>query len=140
MSTTTPTLRLKKNEERRLLAGHLWIYSNEVDTSATPLNTFEPGQLVAIHSSRDQFIAMAYVNPRSLICARVYSHRNEQPLDRELLAARIQTALEWREQCFGEQSYRLVHGEGDWLPGLIVDRFGDHLVVQANTVGMYQAL
>lgn len=137
---TSAVLRLKKNEERRLLAGHLWVYSNEIDASATPLNTFEPGQQAAIYSSRDKFIAMAYVNPRSLICARVYSHRRDQALDHNLLRTRIQAALEWREQCYSDQCYRLIHSEGDWLPGLVVDRFGDHLVLQASTAGMYRAL
>ena len=140
MSDSTPVLRLKKNEERRLLAGHMWVYSNEIDTAATPLKGLEPGCQVALHSSRDQFIAMAYANPQSLISARVYSHRRDQSLDRDLLVARLQAALQWRDQCYGDQCYRLVHGEGDWLPGVIIDRFGSHVVVQANTAGAYRLL
>ncbi len=140
MSNNTPVLKLKKNEERRLLAGHMWVYSNEVDTAASPLNAFDAGGQVAVHSSRDQFIGMAYVNPRSLICARVYSHQRDRAFDRELLVARLQAAQLWREQCYGDACYRLVHGEGDWLPGFVVDRFGDYLVVQANTAGAYQCL
>ncbi|MEM7257202.1 MAG: class I SAM-dependent rRNA methyltransferase [Pseudomonadota bacterium] len=140
MSINTPILRLKKNEERRLLAGHLWVYSNEVDTSVSPLTSFDTGAQVAVHTSRDQFIAMAYVNPRSLICARVYSHRRDQALDVGLLVSRLTAALQWRAQCYDNDCYRLVHGEGDWLPGLVVDRFGSHLVVQMNTAGMFQLI
>jgi 23S rRNA (cytosine1962-C5)-methyltransferase len=136
LSDNTPVLRLKKNEERRLLAGHLWVYSNEVDTRTTPLGDFAPGSAVAVHTSRDQCIAMATINPHTLICARVYSHRVQEQLDTDLLVRRLQAARQWRDQCYPQPFYRLVHGEGDWLPGLVVDRFGDVLVVQTNTLAM----
>ena len=66
---TLPVLKLKRGEDRRLRAGHLWIFSNEVDTQATPLTQFEPGAAVQVHSDRDQFLGFAYVNPRTLIAA-----------------------------------------------------------------------
>ena len=131
-----PVLHLKKNEERRLIAGHLWVYSNEVDTAKSPLNQFKPGDTVAVHSSRGKAVAMAMVNPRSLISARVYSYRRGEPLGAELLQRRLAAALSLREMLYAEPYYRLVHGEGDWLPGLVVDRFGDILVMQTNTAGM----
>lgn len=140
LSNSTPVLRLKKNEERRLLAGHLWVYSNEVDTRATPLGEFTAGSSVAIHTNRDQCIAMATVNPHSLICARVYSHRQDEQLDVDLLVRRLQAARDWRAQCYPEPFYRLVHGEGDWLPGLVIDRYGDLLVLQTNTLAMQMRL
>src|SRR6187401_3400744 len=68
---TTPVLKLKRGEDRRLRAGHLWIFSNEVDTAATPLTQFEPGAAVQVHSDRDQFLGFGYVNPRTLIAARI---------------------------------------------------------------------
>ena len=66
-----PELRLKHGEDRRLSAGHLWVFSNEVDTARTPLTDFEPGALCRIVSERDKFLGYAYVNPHSLICARI---------------------------------------------------------------------
>ena len=131
-----PTLSLKKNEERRLDAGHLWVYSNEIDNKKTPLKEFAAGSQVALFSNRGKFCGHAYVNPHSLICARVYSFRQGQALDRELLVRRITAALQLRESLFEFPAYRLVHGEGDLLPGLVVDRFDDVLVVQIGTLGM----
>ncbi len=121
--TEKPGLVLGKNEERRLEAGHLWIFSNEVDTKRTPLTAIEPGAQVPLWSSRGKFLAMAGVNPHSLICARVYSYARGEALDGALLGQRLQNALQLREAQFDKPFYRLVNAEGDWLPGLVVDRF-----------------
>lgn len=134
--TEKPGLVLGKNEERRLEAGHLWIFSNEVDTKRTPLTAIEPGAQVPLWSSRGKFLAMAGVNPHSLICARVYSYTRGEALDGALLGQRLQNALQLREAQFDKPFYRLVNAEGDWLPGLVVDRFDDHLVVQISTASM----
>ncbi|MEA3278968.1 MAG: class I SAM-dependent rRNA methyltransferase [Pseudomonadota bacterium] len=131
-----PVLRLKKDQERRLLAGHCWVYSNEVDTEATPLKAFEPGQPVAIHSHRDRWLGYGYVNPHSLICARLVSRDRRRPLSPTLWVHRIRMALELRERLYERPFYRLVFGESDGLPGLIVDRYGDLLAVQITTAGM----
>jgi 23S rRNA (cytosine1962-C5)-methyltransferase len=130
-----PRLRLKRSEERRLQSGHLWIYSNEVDNQETPLQGFEAGEQVRVESSGSKALGIAYVNPRSLICARLVS-RTSQRLDTTLLFQRLQQALALRRQLFNEPYYRLVYGESDLLPGLVVDRFGGHLTVQLNTAGM----
>ncbi len=135
-STDLPKLFLNKNEERRLDAGHLWVYSNEVDTKKTPLKSIEPGTSVALYSQRGQFCGNAYTNYRSLICARVYSFRQDQLLDKQLLVRRITTAMELRDSIYDFPAYRLIHGEGDLLPGLIVDRYDSVLVVQITTAGM----
>jgi 23S rRNA (cytosine1962-C5)-methyltransferase len=131
-----PTLRLKKNEERRLRAGHLWVFSNEVDVVATPLTPLEPGEAVEIRDSAGRALGTGYVNPRSLICARLVSRRPGGVLDRELLVRRCGRALALREMLFPRPFHRLVYGESDGLPGLVVDRFGDVLVVQITTAGM----
>ncbi len=132
-----PPLRLRRNEERRLRAGHLWIFSNEVDVSATPLTAFEPGDAVRVEDSRGAPLGAAYVNPRSLICARLISRDARQVLDADLIRERVAGALHLREGLFdGEPFYRLVFGEGDRLPGLVVDRFGEALVAQITTAGM----
>ena len=128
-------LRLKRSEERRLQSGHLWIYSNEVNSQETPLQGFQAGDQVQVESSGGKTLGIAYVNPQSLICARLVS-RNAQRLDAALLLQRLQQALTLRRQLFKEPYYRLVYGESDLLPGLVVDRFGNHLTVQLNTAGM----
>ncbi|MBW6390451.1 MAG: class I SAM-dependent rRNA methyltransferase [Halomonas sp.] len=132
----TQTLRLKKNADRRLKAGHLWLYSNEVDVEATPLKGLEPGGQVIVEAANGKAMGVAYVNPNSLICARVVSRDPGMRLDRSLLVHRFNQALALRQRLYAKPYYRLVHGEGDLLPGLVVDRFDDVLVVQLNTLGM----
>jgi 23S rRNA (cytosine1962-C5)-methyltransferase len=129
-------LRLKRGEERRLGAGHLWVFSNEIDSDATPLAAFAPGDVAQIMSQRGQFMGHAYVNPHALICARILSRDPARPIDRTLLAARLRAALVLRERLYREPYYRLVFGESDGLPGLVLDRFGDVLVGQIATAGM----
>jgi 23S rRNA (cytosine1962-C5)-methyltransferase len=84
-----PLLRLKRGEDRRLRAGHLWVYSNEVDISATPLTAFAPGAHARVQDWRDQFLGYAYVNPHALICARLLSRSPVQWPDRSLLVHRL---------------------------------------------------
>ncbi|HCB12900.1 MAG TPA: RlmI/RlmK family 23S rRNA methyltransferase, partial [Gammaproteobacteria bacterium] len=135
-STEFAPLRLRKNEDRRLRAGHLWIYSNEIDVEATPLRNFQPGQPVTIQASNGQFMGTGYINPHVLLCARLVSRDIEHPLSPSLLVHRLNVALSLRERIYERPFYRLVYGEGDGLPGLIVDRYGDLCVVQITTAGM----
>jgi 23S rRNA (cytosine1962-C5)-methyltransferase len=129
-----PALRLKRNEDRRLHAGHLWIFSNEVDTQQTPLTKFKPGELVRVLAHNDRALGLAYVNPKSLISARVLS--TWKVPDAAWLAGRIRKALALRERLYSQPYYRLVYGESDGLPGLVVDRYGSACVVQIGTAGM----
>jgi 23S rRNA (cytosine1962-C5)-methyltransferase len=129
-----PALRLKRNEDRRLNAGHLWIFSNEVDTQQTPLTKFEAGELVRVLAHNDRALGLAYVNPQSLISARLLE--SWALPDVAWLAARIRTALKLRERLYREPYYRLVYGESDGLPGLVIDRYGSACVVQIGTAGM----
>jgi len=129
-------IRLRKNEDRRLRGGHLWVYSNEVDTGATPLSSFSPGQCVRVVNQQGRTVGNGYVNPNSLICVRLVSPPERHPFDGAFLRERIRQSLELRERCYPHPCYRLVFGESDGLPGLVVDRYGDVLVVQLNTAGM----
>jgi 23S rRNA (cytosine1962-C5)-methyltransferase len=131
-----PLLRLKPGEERRLHAGHLWVYSNEIDVAATPLVAFEPGQCARLESSKGRFLGYAYVNPRTLIAARLVSRDAAYPPGRALLVHRLKVALALRERFHSKPFYRLAFGESDLLPGLVVDRYGDVCVVQLGTAGM----
>ena len=129
-----PALRLKRNEDRRLHAGHLWIFSNEVDTRQTPLTKFKAGDLVRVLAHNDRALGLAYVNPQSLISARMLESWNFP--DAAWLATRIRAALALRERLYSKPYYRLVYGESDGLPGLVVDRYGSACVVQIGTAGM----
>ena len=129
-----PALRLKRNEDRRLHAGHLWIFSNEVDTQQTPLTKFKAGELVRVLAHNDRALGVAYVNPQSLISARMLG--TWKIPDAAWLAARIRTALSLRERLYAAPYYRLLYGESDGLPGLVVDRYGSACVVQIGTAGM----
>src|SRR5687767_2060149 len=131
-----PVLKLKRGEDRRLRAGHPWIFSNEVDTAATPLTRFERGARVRVHSDRDQFLGYAYVNPNALICARIVGRDPAYPLDRSLIVHRLNVALALRQRLSSAPYYRLVFGESDGLPGLVLDRYAGVVVGQIATAGM----
>jgi 23S rRNA (cytosine1962-C5)-methyltransferase len=129
-----PALRLKRNEDRRLQAGHLWVFSNEVDIEQTPLTRFESGALVRVIAHNDRALGLAYVNPQALICARLLSTWTLP--DAAWFAERIRRALDLRERLYAQPFYRLVYSESDGLPGLVIDRFGTTCVVQIATAGM----
>ncbi len=131
-----PILKLKRGEDRRLRSGHLWVFSNEVDTEATPLTTLPVGAMVRVVSDRDQFLGFAYVNPHALICARILSRSPVHAPDRSLLVHRLKLALALRERLYSAPFYRWVFGESDGLPGLVLDRYGDIIVGQIATAGM----
>jgi 23S rRNA (cytosine1962-C5)-methyltransferase len=133
---TLAPLRLLKNEDRRLRAGHVWIFSNEVDNKATPVTQFEPGQPVLIEDAFGHAIGTGYVNPHPLICARLVSRDTKYILDQSLITHRLNIALSLRERLFDAPYYRLAFGDSDFLPGLVVDRYGDVLVAQITTAGM----
>lgn len=112
----------------------MWIFSNEI---ADPkVSDLEPG---AVHEIRDhggEFLGMAYANPASLIAARILSRKRE-PIDAAFIRARIAAAYQRRKRLFPDrEAYRVVFGESDSLPGLVVDRYGRHLAVQILTAGM----
>ncbi len=130
------TLSLKKYEDRRLREGHLWIYSNEVDTAKTPLKTLQAGEQVVIEDFAGKKLGIATASPNSLICARLINRDVKHPLDKSLIVYRLNQALSLRERFYDEPYYRLVYGDSDGLCGLVVDRFGDYCVVQTTTAGM----
>lgn len=131
-----PALFLKRGEDARLRAGHLWVFSNEIDVKRSPLSGFQPGELCAIVDSAGKPIGIGYVNPNSLIAARLVVRGLEHALDRSIFVHRLNVALGLRERLYAEPYYRLVFGESDGLPGLTLDRFGDVIVGQTTTAGM----
>ena len=134
--TSLPVLRLLPNAERRLRVGHAWVFSNEVDVARTPLKGFKPGDAATVIDARGKPVGTAYVNPNALIAARLVGGKPDRALDVDALQQRIATALALREALYPTPHYRLVYGESDGLPGLVIDRFGDVCVVQVSTAGM----
>ncbi|HEX4895939.1 MAG TPA: class I SAM-dependent rRNA methyltransferase [Solimonas sp.] len=130
-------LKLKPHEERRLRAGHLWVYSNEIETGPE-FKAIAPGTLCRVLDSRGKALGLGYVNPKTLLAVRLLSSNAQATIDADWLARRIASALVLRERVYTEPCYRLVHGESDGLPGLVVDRYGDYLAVQLTTAGMEQ--
>lgn len=132
---TQPAARLvlKKNQDRRVRGGHPWIFSNEVsgvDGEASD------GGLVEVADSRGAYLGVAYYNRHSLICARMLS-RGRDVVDEEFFVHRFERAKALRARTYPDaEALRLVYGEADQLPGLIVDKYGDYLSVQVMTLGM----
>jgi 23S rRNA (cytosine1962-C5)-methyltransferase len=123
---------LKKNIKSRIANGHPWVYSNEIEkVSGNPA----PGDIVDVRQG-NAFIGKGSYNPHSAIMVRILSRKNE-PINKSFFAAQIIRALNYRKEFIKEEtSFRVIFGEADGLPGLIVDKFADYLVMQINTLGM----
>src|SRR5262249_8232491 len=134
-----PTVTLKGGEHRRVVAGHPWVFSNEVIMDART-RALAPGSLVAVAGYDGRALGTAMFNPHSLIAARLLSRDPAAAIDQRVLAERLERARALRERLFELPFYRLVHAEADELPGLVIDRFGDRLVVQVNTAGKERLL
>lgn len=124
---------LRRGEDRRVRGGHPWIFSNEVDAWE---GAFEDGDVLDVTDARGAFLGRAYVNRRSLICARMLT-RGRDPIDAAFFVRRLERAKRLRDAAYpGEAATRLVYGESDQLPGLVIDRYGDVLAVQLLTLGI----
>ena len=124
---------LKKNEENRLLNGHLWVFSNEItETEGNPEN----GDLIEVYSSKNKLLGAGFYNRNSLIAVRILG--TEYPADMyELFKLKIINAFQLRKQFYpGRESYRLVFSESDYLPGLIIDKYNSTFVLQINSSGI----
>ena len=128
-----PIIRLHPGRTKRLLQGHPWVYSNEVQMD-TAAKAVAPGSPVRLVDAGGAPLGVATFNPHTLIAARVLSRDPDTVIDRDWLAGRLRRALALRDKLFNRPFYRVVHAEADGLPGLIVDRYGDVVTVQANSV------
>jgi 23S rRNA (cytosine1962-C5)-methyltransferase len=133
MAATPARLVLRKNQDRRVRGGHPWVFSNEVaQVEGEPAD----GALVEVVDFRGATLGRAYYNRKSLICARLLT-RGRDEIDAAFFIKRIERAVRFRESVLpGEQALRLVYGEADQLPGMVVDRYGDILAVQILTLGI----
>ncbi len=135
MPANYPSASLKPYKEESLVGGHAWIFSGALQQ---PPRWIESGGLVDVKSSKGQFVARGYYNPQTDIAIRILTRNPEEAIDAEFVRDRVRRAVELRHVFQLEQTnaYRLIHSEGDGLPGLIVDRFADILVMQIHTAGM----
>ena len=131
-----PSIVLKSRADQRIKKGHLWIYSNEIDTKKTPLKEFEPGDLVTVISDKGKALGVATLNPKTLLSGRILTRDPKRSITENFLSKRVEQALRLRESFFPKPYYRLIYGDSDFLPGVIVDRFGEYLVLQITTAGM----
>jgi 23S rRNA (cytosine1962-C5)-methyltransferase len=126
------TVKLKRKEDRRIRRGHPWVFSNELERTPTECS---PGELVDLLDSDGRFIGRGYINPHTLIAARLLTRRPET-IDREFFQKKISSARALRTSLGFGDSFRAVFSEGDGLPGLIVDKYADTLVIQSLTAGI----
>jgi 23S rRNA (cytosine1962-C5)-methyltransferase len=124
---------LKKNEERRIKTGHLWVFSNEIDHLEGEAHN---GELIELYDSKKNFIGSGFYNKNSLIAVRILSNKKIDDL-KELFRKRINKAFDLRKSMYPERnSFRLVFSESDFLPGLIIDKYNNTFVLQVYSYGM----
>ncbi len=139
MTMDRPLIRLLPGADRRIKAGHPWAFSNEI--AMTPAaRAIPPGSVVRLEGDDGVKHGAWHFNPHSLIAARRLDPDPAAPCDEAWFAARLGGCLALRARLFDAPFYRLVHAEADGLPGLVLDRYGDALAVQANTAGMDRVL
>ena len=124
---------LKKGEGRMLKSGGLWIFDNEI---ASILGSFEDGDIVAVHDFDGYGLGKGFINRNSKIRVRMMTRNRHQEIDEAFLKMRVQTAWEYRKKTVDTGSCRVIFGEADFLPGLVVDKFSDVLVVQSLALGI----
>ena len=129
------TIKLKPKEGRRARAGAPWIFSNEIEMDAAA-KALSPGSVVNVEFDDGQPVGTGYFNPKSLIGIRLLDPAAGMVVGTGFFVRRIERALKIRAALFDKPYYRLVHAEGDGLPGLTLDRFGDTVVAQVTTAGM----
>ncbi|MBN1654980.1 MAG: class I SAM-dependent rRNA methyltransferase [Deltaproteobacteria bacterium] len=124
---------LKKNQDKRVLAGHPWVFSNEIGDVSEAL---ELGEEVAVQSYQKRLIGRGFYHPRSLIAVRLMT-RNDEPIDKRLWVERLRRAWSFRRRIYPQhECYRVIFGESDGISGLVVDKYGSLLVVQVFSAGI----
>ncbi len=126
-------VRLKKGEGRMLKAGGAWIYDNEIDIVT---GEFENGDLVTVEDFDGYGMGTGFINQNSKIRVRMMTRKKDQPVDEAFLAMRVRDCIHYRLHTIDMRSCRLIFGEADFLPGIVVDKFNDVLVVQSLALGM----
>ena len=124
---------LKKGEGCTLKAGGAWVYDNEIDSI---MGSFENGDIVTVHDFDGYFLGYGFINTKSKITVRILSRKKDTVIDDAFLEERVQAAWDYRKQVIDTGSCRLIFGEADFLPGIVVDKFADVLVVESLALGI----
>ena len=124
---------LKKGEGRSLKAGGLWIYDNEIDSV---LGSFQNGDIVVVHDFDGYGMGRGFINLNSKIRIRMLTREQNQQIDRDFLKRRVREAWEYRQKTVDTSSCRVIFGEADFLPGIVIDKFSDVLVVESLALGI----
>lgn len=124
---------LKKGEGRTVKAGGMWIYDNEIDTV---LGSYENGDVILVHDFDGYPMGVGFINDHSKIRVRMLSRDENVTIDKDFWMERVKKAWEYRKKVVDTGSCRLIFGEADFFPGLVVDKFSDVLVVQSNALGI----
>ena len=133
MSNKVTKISLRKNEERRVKQGHLWIFSNEIDKIDGQTSN---GEVVQVYDSKNNFIGYGFYNANSLIAVRIISYQEEINLTK-LFRDRLHSAYNFRKTLYpSRDSFRMVFSESDFLPGLIIDKYNDTFVLQVYSAGI----
>lgn len=127
------TVTLKKGEGRTLKAGGMWVFDNEI---ASILGTFENGDIVNIHDFDGYFMGYGYINTNSKITIRLLARRKDTVIDEAFFEQRVRDAWNYRKETIDTSSCRLIFGEADFLPGIVIDKFSDVLVVESLALGI----
>ena len=133
MNKTKAIVKIKKGEARALKGGGLWIYDNEIEKIT---GDYENGDLVYVHDFDDFYLGCGFINTNSKITVRVMSRVKGQEIDHEFITMRVNAAWEYRKTTVDTDSCRIIFGEADFLPGLVIDKFSDILVVQSLALGI----
>lgn len=126
-------VKLRKGEGRTIKAGGMWIFDNEIDTVT---GDFENGDLVYVHDFDDYFMGTGFINTNSKIRVRLLSRKKGQEIDNDFITMRVKNAWEYRKKTVDTSSCRVIFGEADFLPGIVIDKFSDVLVVQSLALGI----
>lgn len=124
---------LSRNRSKRIEHGHPWVFKTEIETVE---GDFNPGDIVDVVNFKGKFLGRGYINPKSQIAVRFLTENKDEAIDREFFKKRILAALKYRQSLEFHGSFRVVYGESDFLPALIVDKFEDILVIQTLALGM----
>lgn len=124
---------LKKGNHPRIFTGHPWVYANEIGSVSASI---APGEIIEVHDSRNRFIGRGYYNAKSQITVRLLTRLEDEQIDESFFRKRLMECFEYRKKLGFNGNYRLVFGESDFLPGLIIDKFGNNFVIQALSLGM----
>lgn len=124
---------LKKGEGRTLKAGGMWVYDNEIDTVT---GSFTNGDIISVHDFDGYFMGYGFINTNSKITIRILSRRREHPVTEDFIRQRVQDAWDYRKETVDTSCCRIIFGEADFLPGIVIDKFSDVLVVESLALGI----